>query len=173
MWLWATAGAQKRASAVDHEEQSYLTLQPYLFSDLSSTFTDAANHARSLGQRYLWIDSLCIAQEDLDDWQSEASKMASVYGSALYTLSALSSADSTQGCCVAAPSTLKIYRRFFDFDTGVYGIRLFEKGIKIWHEEYGDDTYRHGEFGSNPLRGRAWTLQERELSMRNIHFSRD
>jgi hypothetical protein len=62
---------------------------------------------------------------------------------------------------------------FFDFDLGPHRIRVFEREVQKWHEEYGDNTYRHGEYGENLLRRRSWTLQERELSTRNIHFSQN
>lgn len=62
--------------------------------------------------------------------------------------------------------------RYCDIDTGAGRIRLFESSPRQWHIEYGDNTYKHGKYGThNPLRTRAWTLQERELSSRGIHFS--
>jgi hypothetical protein len=42
------------------------------FGHLSQTFQDAVKLARQLGQRYLWIDSLCIIQDDKDDWAIES-----------------------------------------------------------------------------------------------------
>lgn len=40
---------------------------------LSKTFKDAIKVARELRFRYLWIDSLCITQDDRGDWHREAS----------------------------------------------------------------------------------------------------
>lgn len=48
-------------------------------SKLPKTFRDAITVARHLSVRYLWIDSLCIIQDSLDDWQNEASRMCGVY----------------------------------------------------------------------------------------------
>jgi hypothetical protein len=76
-------------------------LQRISFSDLPLTFKDAVKLTLNLGHRYLWIDSLCIVQDDPEDWLREASKVGSVYGNALVTLSALSSVDSTRGCRIA------------------------------------------------------------------------
>lgn len=42
---------------------------------LPKTFYDAVKVTRSLGIRFLWIDSLCVIQGDKDDWEKEASKM--------------------------------------------------------------------------------------------------
>lgn len=93
-----------------------------------------------------------------------------VYGNVLYTFSAMSSKDSTQGCRVANPSSNQD-RRYFDVDIGAYRIRFFAKGFAQWDKEYGGDVFRHGDIRWICLRGRAWTLQERELSIRDIHFS--
>lgn len=146
-------------------------LQRIPFSDLPLTFKDAAEITSQLGLRYLWIDSLCIVQSDPKEWASEASKMASVYGNALVTLSALSSLDSRFGCRISNAQASTHDRPFFDFDSGPYHIRLFKRGLRFWDQEYGLDSYQDGEHEKNPLRTRAWTLRERELSKRNIHFS--
>ena len=45
---------------------------------LPKTFQDAITVTRKLGFQYLWIDSLCILQDVLEDWEIEASKMASI-----------------------------------------------------------------------------------------------
>jgi hypothetical protein len=146
-------------------------LQRIPFLGLPLTFKDAVEVTLRLGLRYLWIDSLCIIQGDAEEWALEASKMASVYGNALVTLSALSSVNSKFGCRVSNRQATTQDHRFFDFDSGPYRIRLFEQDIRKWYEEYGDDTYWHGQYGKNPLRTRAWTSQKRELSTRKIHFS--
>ncbi|KAL7910172.1 heterokaryon incompatibility protein [Trichoderma velutinum] len=42
---------------------------------LPKTFLQAAQMAKYLGCSYLWIDSLCIIQDDRDDWLQEAALM--------------------------------------------------------------------------------------------------
>jgi Heterokaryon incompatibility protein (HET) len=51
------------------------------FSDLSQTFRDTIALTRYLGIRYLWIDSLCIVQDSIIDWQEESAKMGLYYTS--------------------------------------------------------------------------------------------
>ncbi len=58
---------------------------------LPQTLHDAIMWTRKLGERYIWIDSMCILQDSKEDWQREASRMASIYGSATMTLVAASS----------------------------------------------------------------------------------
>jgi hypothetical protein len=50
----------------------------------------------SLGVRFLWIDSLCIVQDDAGDWAAESGRMAEVYASAYCTI-ALSPAEKARG----------------------------------------------------------------------------
>ncbi|KAH8666791.1 heterokaryon incompatibility protein-domain-containing protein [Xylariales sp. PMI_506] len=65
---------------------------------LPKTFLDAVNIARALDVRYLWIDSLCIIQDDPDDWEREAARMADVYANAYLTIAASFSEDDSSGC---------------------------------------------------------------------------
>ena len=66
------------------------------FDKLPKTFQDTVTVTRGLGERFLWIDSLCIIQEDEDDWKIE-SKMETVFGSVYCTIAAGSAKDSTEG----------------------------------------------------------------------------
>lgn len=63
------------------------------FSDLPATFRDAIGIARELGLYYLWIDSLCIVQDNKADWETEAARMGMVYSQAFIVLCAASSSN--------------------------------------------------------------------------------
>jgi hypothetical protein len=52
------------------------------------TFQDAVVVAQKLGVRYLWVDSLCIVQDDPDDFRRECAQMNHVYARAYRTISA-------------------------------------------------------------------------------------
>ncbi|KAF2730048.1 hypothetical protein EJ04DRAFT_393411, partial [Polyplosphaeria fusca] len=58
------------------------------FEDLPKTFQDAVTFTRWLKVRYLWIDALCILQDDENDWERESSAMAATYENSYLTLSA-------------------------------------------------------------------------------------
>ncbi|OCL04920.1 hypothetical protein AOQ84DRAFT_414846, partial [Glonium stellatum] len=49
---------------------------------LCKTFRDAIVVTRALGLSYLWIDSLCIVQDDKREWHRESALMSGVYGNA-------------------------------------------------------------------------------------------
>jgi hypothetical protein len=53
-----------------------------------------------LGMRYIWIDSLCIIQDDIVDWEGESKKMGEAYGNSKVTLAALKSEDGHGGCFI-------------------------------------------------------------------------
>jgi hypothetical protein len=49
--------------------------QRLLLTDLPQTLQDAVFMTKALGLEYLWIDSICIVQDDEDEWAMEAAKM--------------------------------------------------------------------------------------------------
>ncbi|KAE9366203.1 HET-domain-containing protein [Stipitochalara longipes BDJ] len=59
-----------------------------VFDTMPQTFKDAVTIARALSIPYLWIDSLCIIQDDSRDWQIESSRMADIYSNAYLTVAA-------------------------------------------------------------------------------------
>jgi hypothetical protein len=46
---------------------------------LCKTYKDAIALTHALGISFLWIDSLCIIQDDAADWEAESGNMASIY----------------------------------------------------------------------------------------------
>lgn len=64
---------------------------------MPQNFQDAIFATRRLNVRYLWIDSLCIIQDDMSDWAHEASKMGNYYRNAFIVLSSLSATNTSTG----------------------------------------------------------------------------
>lgn len=50
-----------------------------VYNQLPPMFAQAIRVTRALGVRYLWIDALCIVQNDSDDWRREAASMSDIY----------------------------------------------------------------------------------------------
>ncbi|KAK3374902.1 heterokaryon incompatibility protein-domain-containing protein [Podospora didyma] len=57
-------------------------------SELPQTVQDAIVVSARLGVTYIWVDALCIVQDDADDWAREAAKMVDVYANSHLTISA-------------------------------------------------------------------------------------
>ncbi|KXL45056.1 MAG: hypothetical protein FE78DRAFT_71254 [Acidomyces sp. 'richmondensis'] len=120
---------------------------------LPKTIQNALQIASALGLDYCWVDALCIIQDDGDDWNKEAAKMALIYESATLTLAASSSLSSEDGLfsqrecsryplvpCHIAGSTLHPSRPEF------------------------------GALNERKWRKRAWTLQEELVSRRILYW---
>ncbi|EJT77026.1 hypothetical protein GGTG_06940 [Gaeumannomyces tritici R3-111a-1] len=66
------------------------------YGSLPPIIQDSITAARGLGFAYLWVDSLCVIQDDAGDWEAEASKMGTIYPNASLTMSTLTSKDSSE-----------------------------------------------------------------------------
>lgn len=130
---------------------------------LPRTFHDAMDIVRELGLRYIWVDSLCIVQDDLVDWQREAARMKAVYAGSSITISASDAGDSTQGCFVDIESN-----HGHGHGVGLHqmGAR-FSKRKEVLIRVHQGDIRRRTKFSN--LSARGWTLQEQLLSHRVVH----
>jgi len=131
-------------------------------SSLPTTFQHAVTVVRRLGIRYLWIDSLCIIQDSVRDWEVESSLMTDVYGHATVNIAASSSSDSRGGMVFNRDPS--IVQPFAAYSPG--GDNLVP-GWYVWAD---DNRWRR--IGDQPLNQRGWVLQERLLSTRTIHFTK-
>ncbi|EXJ66237.1 uncharacterized protein A1O5_10389 [Cladophialophora psammophila CBS 110553] len=73
----------------------YVTAIP--FEKQPQTIKDAARVCQGMGFQYLWIDALCIIQENSTEKSVEIAKMTSIYGSAMVTVVAARSSSATEG----------------------------------------------------------------------------
>lgn len=129
--------------------------------DLPSTFQDAVSLTRSLKMRYLWIDSLCIIQDDRQDWRIESSRMCDMYSNAYLTIAAAAASDDSQGFLRQRRSKLACLEPIYPNQEA---IRFFLQPDKA-------NNYYYMDACDGPLHSRAWTLQERLLSRRVLGFA--
>jgi hypothetical protein len=61
------------------------------YSSLPRTFQDAITVALEMDVALIWINSLCIIQDDVDDWARHAEQMDMIYQHALFVVPAVSS----------------------------------------------------------------------------------
>ncbi|KAL6365790.1 hypothetical protein LRP88_00365 [Fusarium phalaenopsidis] len=67
------------------------------FGGLPKTLQDSITTTHRLGIQYIWIDSLCIVQDDSNEKAQDIAQMGEVYSQAYITLSASSAASVTEG----------------------------------------------------------------------------
>lgn len=125
--------------------------------DLPKTFADAVKVAWKFEIRYIWIDSLCIFQDSEEEWRSESAKMGLVYKNSWLNIAAIDSQDCDSGC-------------FFERDKALVEPVKIKLGQS--EQEYFciDNDLWLGGIDRSPLAKRAWFVQERLLSPRQIHF---
>lgn len=116
---------------------------------LPQTAQDAVWWTRKLGLSYLWIDSLCILQDNLSDWEVELSTMADIYHNATVVIAAAASESANEGCL---PSLNKLAKTPCEPAPGVSILPNFER-----------DRWVHFK---GALDTRAWTFQEVQLATR-------
>lgn len=125
-------------------------------STLSKSIRDGIHVTMILGLRYIWIDALCIVQDDPADTAGEIAKMPAIYQGALLTLSAGGASSSSDGFLgIRDPSTMfKIKVR--GPKRNVYEMLLDPLSPIL-----------SGKQPADPLNTRAWTLQESQLHRRH------
>lgn len=122
------------------------------FSQLPKTFQDAIHLTALLGVRYIWIDALCILQDDKEDWRKESALMGSIFENALFSLSALSAEDSHAG--------ILQQRTTLEARTEIDGTRL---GVRTRLPSLSE------ALTTSKLESRAWCFQERLLARAILH----
>ena len=124
------------------------------------TFIDAMQFTRSLGVQFIWIDSLCIAQDSKQDWRCESRMMGDIYKHGIFNVSATAAIDSSAGCFFTRSSSSS--GPFFLFSN------IGEKQAVVTPE-----IFWGTEVEDAPLNSRGWVLQERILSPRIFHFCKE
>lgn len=126
---------------------------------------DATTTTQALGMHYIWIDSLCIVQDDLNDWQEEAANMAAIYEFAVITIAASWGADSGSGCFHDYLRPLAIDLRVEAASDGTVDEEKCRLVIRPEVQHWNAPVVRM------PLDTRKWTLQEEVLSPRTLCFT--
>lgn len=132
------------------------------WDSLPPLFQDAITLTMSIGINYLWIDSLCIVQDDRQDWLDESKKMALVYHRATLVIAAVDSEDSSQRLSKARRPEPLVFR---------FPYSAHEMPVQASYNVAPCISMEKGVRG--PLRERAWVLQELYLARRKVFFTSD
>jgi hypothetical protein len=129
---------------------------------LPKTFKDAILLTRALNIEYLWIDSLCIIQDNEEDWRLEAGKMGDVYRNATLVISASDAKDSTEGLFITERKheiVMVVPYIAEGMVQGTFNIAYLPAGLSRPEKSH--------------LNTRAWAFQERLLARRIMFFTRE
>jgi len=143
------------------------------YDELPESFRNAIAITRLLGIRYIWIDSICICQDDREEWERESAKMTSIYMTSYLTIAASAAKDSSIGCFIPRRPT-KYVGIPYTTKQGISGelqAFLLPMRKEALPDLYIDMADNIGEV-DHPLATRAWAVQERALPRRTLHFGK-
>lgn len=141
----------------------------------SKTIRDASRITRI---PHLWIDSLCIIQDDPTDWM-ESAKMATVYANARLTIST-ASAPKEEGRILTDRSKPHYLERSLASGESIIVCVQEQLSHFMFKGQFNEESELNGwmlneemqipSYEGLPLFTRAWAVQKRLLSLRILHF---
>jgi hypothetical protein len=124
--------------------------------ELPPTFLDAIHVTRALGFTHIWIDSLCIIQDDKLDWEQQSSIMASIYSNADLVLAGAGAESANEGFLrKERPS----FEGTLSLDIGGSATSFVYRVVPQDHEKIEEPLYKRG-----------WTLQEKLCARRFLAY---
>ncbi|KAI0144619.1 heterokaryon incompatibility protein-domain-containing protein [Xylariaceae sp. FL1272] len=118
-------------------------------------FRDAAAVTLFMGYEYLWIDSLCIIQGSVDDWDREAALMGNVYRYCVLNIAATAATNPHDGFFVDRNSHSFTKCQLIPTVRGRGGVYA-----ENWRDRAGKEI----------LNSRGWVCQETALAPRTLYF---
>ena len=132
-------------------------LNQIAWQDLPLLFQDAVTITRNLGIDHLWIDALCILQDDKKDWNEQAPQMGDIYANSYVTIACASAASPLERILGPRPPVWQSHVfEIKDEKNQAVPLRVRQRSVALVS----------GERVINPdhLATRAWIWQERFLS---------
>jgi hypothetical protein len=137
------------------------TLEQYLrqipWPSLPKTVRDAIMVARAAKMQYLWVDAVCIVQDDKQDKIHEIANMCDIYRNSYVTIVAGNADDASKGFLGqrVPPETSTVPFRIGPGNFGTVSLQL---------------RPRDHEVKTEAIQRRAWSLQEQVLAQRVLYF---
>lgn len=126
-------------------------------SQMPQTIADSMEVTKAIGLRYLWVDALCIIQDDDEDKMNIISRMGSIYGDSTLTIVASAGMDPTEGLPGIGAA------RRGPLTASLQGMTLAVASH--------DNRMPLTDIINSKWNSRAWTYQEMELSPRMVYFT--
>ena len=135
---------------------------------------------------YIWIDALCILQDDEVDWEIESAKMNQVFKNALFVICVTFGIDSHSGFLSPDPghtnpigipvqerdarrASIRKHILLLSIDGQMIEVHVRKR---LQHSAIMNTLKQNMEADIQmPVLSRAWCFQERLLALRTVHFT--
>ncbi|KAI1302207.1 heterokaryon incompatibility protein-domain-containing protein [Xylaria venustula] len=155
VWGEAAQFCALQSTIGDLEKKGYLN---EIQAKLSRTILDAIDFTNQMGERYLWVDALCIVQDDSESRDFLIEKMDLVFGSSAFTIIAAAGNGAEAGLPGVKPGSRRPQQVIEEINSDVRLTLLQPLETKLEQSIY--ET-------------RGWTFQEKILSRRRFIFLPD
>ena len=168
-YVW---GSQTQPLTLRRANQKVLSKKGAInLGDISRTISDAAIVVEMLGERYLWVDALCIIQDDQDDLAQQIPVMGQIYARSLVTIMAAASIDSNSGL-PGINTQARSAQRISEPLIGGVLLRTCTPKYKRDPEDL-DCNSPTNYLNNSKWNTRGWTFQEKVLSRRCLFFMKE
>lgn len=149
---------------------------------IPAVIQDAITFVIAVGERYLWVDSLCIVQNSIDIKHSQILQMGTIYNGAVACLVGAVGTDANSGLAGVRPNTRTPETRKLQYEA----VYLIDPGpdeyislrkprdntpfVRLRNQVKARQLDLNNRLITSEYSSRAWTYQERLLSRRCIYF---
>ncbi|KAK3323337.1 heterokaryon incompatibility protein-domain-containing protein [Cercophora scortea] len=134
-------------------------------SILPATLSQVFTLCHHLSIPHLWIDALCIVQDDPLDKATEIANMGYIYWNARLQIAAMASRGASHGLLPPPPPVSPSLTPAANLERDYH--HLIMRACRSLRQNVWDDALRE----LYPLLTRGWTFQERILARRCVHFT--
>lgn len=147
-------------------------------TEMPQVLRDAIRVTRDLGIPFLWIDSLCILQDNHSDWEEQCTEMHNSYGSARVTLCATNSRSCNDGFlqhkspCARLPFQSSRSPNMASSFLVRHIAHLSDRSDPPFGSSDESWVLRSTDVDNSLWNQRGWVFQENQLSTRKLIFGR-
>lgn len=167
-YCWGSGERQAKTTATTLQDRQAGISE----TEMPAVLRDAIKVTRALSIPFLWIDALCILQDDQSDWEQQCAEMHHIYGSAQLTFCVANSRSCNEGFLQPKNPRVRLpfqSHRVPDITSSFLVQLYWPRQRSLYDESW---CLLTEEILQSPWNRRAWVFQESKLSFRKFIFGR-